>query len=388
MAPKVLATDAEERATLAVCRGLRAAGYGVSLIAFGRPAAGHWSRCCGERHVLPSPVRDVAGFVEGLAAIVQGGGYEVLLPGGDAALRAISRHRSAFEPNVLLGMPSHEAVERSVDKIELLHAAAEAGIACPTTTVCSSPAQAAAAAAELGFPVVVKPQRTVFELDGGTRQLSSRLVGDAEQLAQLVATLGDRWLVQQRRQGSIYSCSGVRADGRLLAFATSRYSRTYPVEGGPVAFARTVEPPPHLAERVNTMVSLLGWQGIFEVELVRGDDGSFSVIDMNPRVFGSLSLVTTAGAPLPAIWCDWLLGRTPQPALALARAGVPYRWEDADARHLLWQLRHGRVRGALAVARPHRHVVHAHFRLRDPGPQLARLLYMARSGVNRMPGDG
>jgi predicted ATP-grasp superfamily ATP-dependent carboligase len=380
--PKVLVTDAEERAMLAVSRCLGAAGYRVSMIAFGRPAAGHWSRFCDERLVLPSPVRDLGGFVQGLAAIVARDSYAVLLPGGDAALRAISSHRSLFEPNVLLGMPSHDAVERSVDKIELIRAAAEAGIACPPTVVCSGPAEAAAAAAQLGFPVAIKPRQTVFDADGATRQLSSKLVRNAEQLAQLVPTLGDRCLVQQRKQGPIYSFSGVRADARLLAFATSRYSRTYPVDGGPVAYARTVEPPPQLEQRVNVMLSLLGWQGIFEVELVRGADGTLSVIDMNPRVFGSLSLVTTAGAPLPAIWCEWLLGR--EPRRAVARPGVWYRWEDADARHLLWQLRHGHVRAALAVARPHRRVVHAHFRLRDPGPLAARLLYMARSGLGRL----
>jgi predicted ATP-grasp superfamily ATP-dependent carboligase len=380
--PKVLVTDAEERAMLAAGRCLHAAGYHVSMIAFGRPAAGHWSRFCDERLVLPSPVRDVDGFVRGLEAIVERDRYAVLLPGGDAALRTISRHRSVLEPKVMLGMPSHEVVERVVDKIELVHAAAEAGIACPPTLICSGSAEASAAAATLGFPVVVKPRQTVFEVDGGTRQLSSRIVWDEEQLAQLVKALGDRCLVQQRKQGPIYSCSGVRADGRLLAFATSRYSRTYPVDGGPVAFAQTVEPPPDLRRRVEAMLSLLGWQGIFEVELVHGADGAFCVIDMNPRVFGSLSLVTTAGAPLAAIWCDWLLGRDPRPAVA--RAGVHYRWEDADARHLLWQLRHGRVRAALAVARPHRRVVHAHFRRQDPGPLLARLLYMARSGASRM----
>jgi predicted ATP-grasp superfamily ATP-dependent carboligase len=384
--PKVLVTDAEERAMLAAGRSLHAAGYRVCMIAFGRPAAGHWSRFCEERLVLPSPVRDVAGFMRGLATIVERDRYAVLLPGGDAALRAISRHRSVLEPKVMLGMPSHEVVERAVDKIELVHAAAEAGIACPQTMVCSGPAEASAAAATLGFPVVVKPRQTVFEIDGCTRQLSSRIVWDEEQLAQLVQTLGDRCLVQQRKQGPIYSCSGVRADGRLLAFATSRYSRTYPVDGGPVAYAQTVEPPPELQRRVEAMLSLLGWQGIFEVELVHGVDGAFSVIDMNPRVFGSLSLVTNAGAPLAAIWCDWLLGRDPRPSVA--RAGVRYRWEDADARHLFWQLRHGRARAALAVARPHRRVVHAHFRLEDPGPLLARLLYMARSGVSRMWRDG
>ncbi len=351
------------------------------MIAFGRPAAGHWSRFCDKRLNLPSPVQDVEGFVRGLAAILQRDRYTVLLPGGDAALSAISRHRSLFEPGVLLGMPPHEAVERSLDKIELIHAATAAGLACPATITCSGQREAAAAARVLGFPVVVKPRRTVFEFGGGLRQLSSKIVWDERHLAHLAPAFGEICLLQQRKRGPIYSCSGVVADGRILAFATSRYSRTYPVDGGPVSFARTVDPPLDLQQRVNALLSVLGWQGIFEVELIRGEDGAFSVIDMNPRMFGSLSLVATAGAPLPTIWCDWLLRRHPTPAVA--RAGVPYRWEDADARHLLWQLRHRRA-GALAVARPHRHVVHAHFRVRDPGPLLARLLYMGRSGLSRM----
>ncbi len=366
---------------LAACRCLHADGYDVSMIAAGRPAAGHWSRCCAERLSLPSPVSDAVGFVEGLAGILERDHYGVLLPGGDAAVSAISRHRSRFEPHVRLGMPSHEAVERAVDKIELIRAATQAGLACPPTVACSGPDQVAAAARKFGLPVVVKPRRTVFELDGAPMQLSSRLACDEDRLAQLAPTFGDPCLLQQHEQGPIYSCSGVIVDGRMLAFATSRYARTYPVDGGPVAFARTVDPPSDLRERVGALLSLLGWQGIFEVELVRRADGSFGVIDMNPRVFGSLSLVVAAGARLPTIWCDWLLGRDPRPAVA--RAGVCYRWEDADARHLLWQLRRRRVRAGLAVARPHRRVAHAYFRRRDPAPLVARLLYMARSGIGR-----
>jgi hypothetical protein len=61
-----------------------------------------------------------------------------------------------------------------------------------------------------------------------------------------------------------------------------------------------------------------------------------------------------------------------------ARADVYYRWEDADARHFLSQLKRGRLLAAAAVLRPHRHTVHAYFRWRDPGPLLARLLYMVR----------
>jgi predicted ATP-grasp superfamily ATP-dependent carboligase len=149
-----------------------------------------------------------------------------------------------------------------------------------------------------------------------------------------------------------------------------------------VSFSETVEAPPVLRSKVELLLAELGWQGLFEVELVHLGGDHFSTIDLNPRVFGSLWLVINAGAPLPVTWCDWLLGLRAGPAVT-ARAGMRYRWEDADARHLLWQLRRGKLRAAAAVLRPRRRVVHAYFWRRDPGPLLARLLFMARQALTR-----
>jgi predicted ATP-grasp superfamily ATP-dependent carboligase len=212
------------------------------------------------------------------------------------------------------------------------------------------------------------------------QQIQSAAVSDEESLERRFAGFGDPSRLQRCEQGPIYSCSGVFAGGELLAFATSRYQRTYPPDGGPVAFSETVDPPAGLRSKVEALLNGLGWEGVFEVELVHRGGQLFSTIDFNPRVFGSLWLVINAGAPLPVIWCDWLLGRHSSPAVT-ARAGMRYRWEDADARHLLWQLRRGRLRAAAAVMRPRRRVVHAYFWRRDPGPLLARLLYMALQGL-------
>jgi predicted ATP-grasp superfamily ATP-dependent carboligase len=374
---RVLITDAQERASLAACRGLSQAGYSVAGVATTRPAAGLWSRHCSERLHLPDPVRDSQGFVQALEQVVRRNHYAAVIPGGDASLLAISQHRDRLEPHVRLGMPLHEAVERCVDKLSLVEEAAKAGVPCPNTVACSSYEQAASAAGELGFPVVLKPRRTVFPFNGSMRQLPSAVVWDEASLAAKVPRFGNPCLVQFNEQGPIYSCSGVMIDDDLLAFATCRYLRTYPPDGGNVAFSQTVTPPSGLRPAIRALLAGLGWQGIFEVELVRRSDGSFCTIDLNPRVFGSLAVVIAAGAALPAIWCDWILERNPKQATA--RAGVRYRWEDADARHLVWQLRRGKLRAAAAVMRPRRRVVHAYFRLRDPGPLFARLLYMTRS---------
>ena len=99
-------------------------------------------------------------------------------------------------------------------------------------------------------------------------------------------------------------------------------------------------------------------------------DGSYAVIDLNPRVYGSLALSEAAGAPLAAIWCDTVLGRSE--GLRVAAAGFAYRCEDFDVRHLLADLRRRHPEDALAVLKLHRHAAHAYAELRDPAPVVVR----------------
>ena len=55
---------------------------------------------------------------------------------------------------------------RSLDKNGLVAAAAKAGLPVPEGRVRQTTDEALAAAAELGYPAVVKPLHTVVEVDG------------------------------------------------------------------------------------------------------------------------------------------------------------------------------------------------------------------------------
>ncbi len=167
------------------------------------------------------------------------------------------------------------------------------------------------------------------------------------------------------------------AGDRLLAIAFSRYARTWPPEGGPVSSSCTETPPEDLVRRVDALIRVLGWQGIFELELIERADGGFAAIDFNPRLYGSIALAERAGAPIPAVWCDWLLkGEVDECA---ARPGVFYRWEEAETRNALRRLRTGRIRDALTVLRPRRPLARAYFRWSDPAPAMAMLMRMVKS---------
>jgi ATP-grasp in the biosynthetic pathway with Ter operon len=350
----------------------------------------------------------------------------MLVPGSDFALFAVSQRRQALEDLTQLGLPSHEVVKRGFNREVLAAAAGIAGLSPAAAVRCGTVDEAVAAASRLGYPVLMKSISTVRDLGAvvaagpGTRRIA-----DEAELRQAVKFYGNAWLVQQLSNGRTLSFGGVMAGDRLVGVAVSRYLRTWPPQAGNVSFSVTIEPSPGLETAVEALLKEIGWEGIFELELIEDDHGSITPIDLNPRPYGSMSLAIAAGANLPAIWCDWVLGRdrrltpyhvnggppgvtsdAPAQAVAVAASGAPaqeavsapglmsvpdsvsvaalapvpdraasgrhYRWEDADMRHFMWQLRRGHWRTAMAVLRPYPGVVHAYFRIGDPLPFVAR----------------
>ena len=386
--PRVLVTDAEERSVLAVCRGLAAAGYRVSTVSEERFAPGHWSRFSKERIMLPGPQADPQGYVERLSRVLRHGEYDLVIPGTEPSLLPISEHRGLIEPHARLGLPPHEVVLRALDKPLLQGHADAAGLSPPRSVVCSSAEEAFAAQPDFTFPLVVKPARSITWTDGRIRKLRAQVVRDAAQFEAAVTAVGAPLTLQEYVSGpTIVSCAAVRVDGRLLGFTLARYARTYPPQVGMAALAKTIAPPGSLVQQVEELLELIGWCGIFELELLELGENRFGAIDFNPRPFGWMALPVGAGANLPALWCDHVLGRRSVSAHT-ARVGVRYRWEDGDIANALAQLRHLRFRSAAAVLRPHQRVVHAHFRVDDPAPLVARTLLIAQKVSRRRIGSG
>jgi len=379
----VLVTEGAERGPLAACRSLVALGYAVSAAADTGLAPALRSRYCDERLIVPSPKHNPAAFVSALERIALRREYTALLPGGDASLLAISRHGRRLEELVQIGLPPAATVERSVDKILLLEDGAAAGMPPPPTVVCSSPAEVGEAADEVGYPVVLKPRCSILEEASGIRHLAVAQASSRDEAESAAAALGLP-LIVQRYETNVerISCGGVFALDELLGVAVARFKRTWPPGAGAASFAETVEPPDGLVESAVTLLRAVGWEGIFELEVLAFPDGRMAAMDLNPRLFGWLALAISAGANLPALWCEVLRGGRPQHVVA--RPGHRYRWEDAELSNLVRLLRAKRIRDAAELALPKRGVTHAHFHWRDPMPLPAR----AANVLRRRAGPG
>jgi predicted ATP-grasp superfamily ATP-dependent carboligase len=224
------------------------------------------------------------------------------------------------------------------------------------------------ASGDLPYPVVVKPATKEPGSLAAAFRADSPAAVEAGPRSKAVV------VVQPFVPEPLWAVAGVVHEGRLVAAVHQRYLRTWPSACGTASAAVTAPPNREVEERLPAL--LAPYEGVFQVQFA----GRF-LLDVNPRIYGSLPLAVAAGTNLPAIWCD-LVGGTGggDAATVRARPGVFYRWLEGDVRNLVEAARRGDVTPAAALARlrPRRGTAHSTEAIADPGPMLARLGYAVR----------
>jgi predicted ATP-grasp superfamily ATP-dependent carboligase len=327
---------------VAAVRALAAGGYRPVVTTSGRHSLAAASRWCSGS--TRTPAVGSPAYPEAVREAARRLGALTVLAASDDALLA-------------LGAP----VAHLVDKGALGARASSAGLVTPRSVEYDDAIRFRAdlVAGRVALPVVVKPV---------VSSRPARLVAspaDAEELDDV----GGRFLVQPYLQGAMWALAGVMRGGRALAAVQQRYVRIWPVTCGTACAAVTITVD---EDRVRALERLLeGYEGIFQAQF-----SGEALLDVNPRVYGSLPLAVAAGANLAAIWCASLDGEaTPSPLRG--RAGVRYRWLEGDVRHVVSRLRAGHmgIGAAAAALGPRTGTAHSVEALSDPGPLVARVRY-------------
>lgn len=343
----VLVTDdttGQNRAAVATVRALARAGYRPAVSTAGDRSIAAASRFCKRRVRLPRA--GTPEYAEALCAELASGRYSAALPASDVALIAAK-------------CPGSELV----NKVVTYERAQRAGVPTLPWEVFESAQALRSCAHRLPYPVVVKAVEKSLGADS-----QAHVADGPSDLDQLGGT--GALIVQPYEESALRAVSGVIWDGRFLALAHQQYLRLWPVRAGVGCAAVTVAPDRELEEKL--AVVLKGHNGVFQAQLA----GPY-LLDLNPRVYGSLPLTLAAGPNLPAIACDAAQGSA-RP-LTRAQPGVRYRWMEGDVRHLVHGWRGGRISAAAAIraSSPRRRTAHSSESLLDPGPTVERLRYVA-----------
>ncbi len=305
---------------------------------------------------MPDALSEPEAFVAQLADIVRRHSIEVLLPVTEASLLAVLAHRENF-PGVLVPFPDLKTVQRISDKVEVLSAAREVGIAVPSQVVVPDVASLELLADTLRFPLVAKPSRSVGQLGAGARKLAVAHARNHSELRSLLEALPPYAfpvLLQERIVGPGVGVFLLMWEGRCLALFSHRRIREKPPSGGVSVYRESIAPDQKLTDPSLALIRKLGWQGVAMVEykMDKSTETPY-LMEINGRFWGSLQLAVDAGVDFPVLLLKAAEGELVA-AVQHYRVGVRSRWWWGDIDHVMAMFRRSRTALALPPDAPGR----------------------------------
>jgi predicted ATP-grasp superfamily ATP-dependent carboligase len=195
----------------------------------------------------------------------------------------------------------------------------------PRTALVRTADEAANAAPDLGWPVVVKPARSRVVRADGVDRFEVTYADSPAALRRIMEQLEGRVdvLLQEYRVGAGHGIELLLADGEpLLAFQHRRLHEV-PITGGASALRESVPIDPAMLAHATALMRELRWTGLAMVEFLVGD-GAATLMEINGRIWGSLPLAVKSGADFPLGLAQLFTGQRPA-AGPTPRVGVRSR---------------------------------------------------------------
>ena len=396
----VLLTDGDQRATLAVARSLGRAGIPVVVAEERESSIAGASRFCFRRLRYPSPLQDPVGFQACVLEHVARGGYDMVVPMTDITTLLLSPVRDRLETHVRLPMAPSSAQAQANDKREMMLAATRVGIGTPATYMLHEDDDLAKVAANLEYPVVLKPRFSRFLSEGRWVFGRVRYVHDPGELQAQYRELHAQIpcpLVQEKIEGDGSGVFLLVWNGVLKAAFCHRRLREKPPSGGVSVLRESAPLDQPLLEKSLALLRAIGWNGVAMVEYkIDRRDGEAKLMEVNGRFWGSLQLAIDAGVDFPVMLYRLAKGEDVPPQLDY-RVGVKSRWLLGDLDHLLIRWRHpaeanglpGSLLSALLqfLKFHQRDTYYEVFKFDDPGPGWTELRQYCSQLFHR-PGKG
>jgi len=347
---RILVGDGETRAALAVTRSLGARECEIHVVSRdGRSLAGA-SRHARSDHAVGDPAVDTQAWGAAVVAAAEAVGARLFFPITEASLGAV--YQLGLERTHPVICPDRDAYEICVDKHELLGRAARLGIDVPHGQLVEEPAALDRLPDGFAYPVVLKPRRTRFLVDGRWQSGEVRIAHAESELLRLRHDpgLAGGMLLQEFVPGHGEAIFLLMRAGEPLVHFAHRRLREKPPTGGVSVLRESISSDPALLAWSERLLGSLSWSGVAMVEFRRAPDGRAVLMEVNPRLWGSLQLAIDAGVDFPALLLDLHLGRPLTPTSP--RDGVRTRWLLGDLDHLLIGLRRRQIRRRIGRSVP------------------------------------
>lgn len=271
---------------------------------------------CEAFHSIPKPTEDP--YLEELLSICKKEHVDVLVPQNTAELSILAENRALFnEIGTVITVSDQNAIDVANNKRSIMNLAQSIGVPVPEFHTVDTMDALIDYATRLGWPelpVVVKPPlsngmrglRVINESsDSKERFYSEKPASFTLSMKELEHTLGSDFpelLVMEYLPGDEYSIDVLRTDTCTVI------PRKRDVIFSGITFIGTLENNEQLIDYARTLSETIGLHYAFGFQFKLDRDGMPKLLESNPRIQGTMSLSTYAGANIIYASVKYALG--------------------------------------------------------------------------------
>lgn len=332
---RVLLTDGNYKHTWAAARAISGPEFEVDVVG-SKHAIASCSRFVNENVFEGYSLEDenLSKFLD----LVQKRNYAAIIGVGANSIQFLAKHRELIGRKCNLILPPNESLEICLNKYKTLNFVSDLGIRVPHSFHVASYSQLVDASKTFSSSFIVK---CATETDKG---FATQYFNNSLELLNLKSNFLQNFngplLIQQRIFGAGEGFFAIYRNGSLIDYFMHKRIREIPISGGPSTRARSINET-DLYDLGKKILDALNWHGLAMVEFKRDENGELCLIEINPKLWGSLDLAISAGVNFPRLATEIALGFDVQP-LQYHATPTEFQWPfDGDLSLILKNPRMG-----------------------------------------------
>ncbi len=155
------------------------------------------------------------------------------------------------------------------------------------------------------YPLVLKPLRSKVSIDGKLQTIAAEVIRNEEAYQRHLERWLQHtpWLRQEYIYGRVVGANFLFERGRKLWEFVHERVHELPLTGGASSYRRSIPSVPALVADAEKLLASLRWHGVAMVEFRVDAQGRHWLMEINPRLWGSLALAIDSGVDFPlGLW--------------------------------------------------------------------------------------
>ncbi len=304
---RVLVLEGYTRQSLPIIYSLRKLGCHVSALCGSKLDVAYVSRKTSNKILGVCDRTDPDGTAEQVRKLLKSGKFDVVIPTADFSAKLLSDNLEEFKKYAKIMSNTKEVYGIAGDKVETMRVCMENDIPCPKTLLGITDIDEVLDS-DIAYPIVVKPRVGYGAI--GFKKISSR--EKLEELFKDGEHNPSEYVFQEYipQTGLQYECAMfVDNENEVKTSLVFSKNRWFPVDGGSSTLNITVERP-DIVESCTKLLKLINWRGPADIDLIQDErDGKAKIMEINPRVSGSVKIAFVSGVDQARQMIELLYGK-------------------------------------------------------------------------------